>query len=38
MKYNKKKNEIKNECVSCSDEKNLCEPVDCDELIEGENN
>lgn len=31
-----KDKKIKDECVKCDEEKGLCGPVDCDKLIENE--
>lgn len=34
MKYKEDKT-LRNECVECDEEKELCTPIDCDELVEG---
>jgi len=31
MTKNKK---LKSECINCDEEKGLCEPIECDELLE----
>lgn len=36
MKYKKDK-KLENECVKCKEETGLCEPINCNELIKGEN-
>ena len=29
-----RKQKVRDECAVCNEEKGLCEPVDCDELVE----
>jgi len=31
-----KNKKIENECVKCDEEKGLCAPVDCDKIMESE--
>ena len=30
----KKNTKIKSECIDCDEEKGLCEPIECDDLLE----